>query len=99
MCQAPHISVLYKTPRVLPDSRYVKNRHIVGPLESTKVKVDCSPESGVRWSPPDSAGLDSSRVKMGVESREGGPVDCAGLDSSRVKNGSGVHRSPPDCTI
>ena len=52
------------------------------PLDSGRVKTDWGPQSGVQWSPPESAGLCWT-----VELK----VDC-----SPQRGSSGVHRSPPD---
>ena len=50
-------------------------------LDSAGVNVDCCPERGVQWSPPDYAVLDSSRVKSPERGIQWTPLDC-------------VHRSP-----
>ena len=50
-------------------------------LDSAGVNVDCCPERGVQWSPPDYAVLDSSRVKSPERGIQWTPLDC-------------VHQSP-----
>ena len=54
--------------------------------DSAGVNVDCCPERGVQWSPPDYAVLDSSRVKSPERGIQWTPPDYAVLDSSRVKS-------------
>ena len=45
-------------------------------LDSAGVNVDCCPERGVQWSPPDYAVLDSSRVKSPERGIQWTPPDC-----------------------
>ena len=47
--------------------------------DSTGVNVDCCPERGVQWTPPDYAVLDSSRVKSPERGIQWTPPESTGM--------------------